>query len=493
MTNDKPTFYYVNAHAGSGKTYSAHQFISRQGGNFTIATQTNALSTQQQDDLLAEHGIKAKVISLQNSKAKTCTEQYVRHCKDLRTGTVLLNQKVAFQELEAARNQHLIVDEFPSLVERFTLNEDISATRSFIGDLIKAVPCEYEDVLEVIDTDDTAELAESGKKKEHSLKEHVVQVSERIHYPHYRVFVGKTNYINFGSGLPDDEGVSVDQDESKKRLVLYAFVQPSILKNYLSVTFMGANFPSQKLFLYWKDKVNWVEHPEIKGVRYDDFSHKAPLIDFMHMNEGNLVSWNHLSKNIGYENFKESVADVIAEKFPRKEYLVTLSAKDDWDWKDPNGTVISPNPVGLNAFQDHNIAVHLAPLRPSNMDFAVWKAVAGVSEAELMIAQACEMQYQFFTRTACRDGKDHSECEERLTFITIDLAVADYHREVFGVEKPSELLVVPALNGYVKPPRKTRSDKKPDDEKRAVKTARQRELRAEKRAANSTAAVEMTM
>ncbi|RDJ11647.1 hypothetical protein [Rhizobium grahamii] len=492
MTNDKPTFYFVNAHAGSGKTYSAHQFISRQGGNFTIATQTNELSTQQQNDLLTEHGINAKVISLQNSKAKTCTEQYVRHCKDLRESTVLINQKVALQELEAARNQHLIVDEFPSPVERFTLNEDISATRSFIGNLIKAVPCEFEDFLEVIDTADTAELAESGKKKEHSLKEHVVQISERIHSPHYRVFVSETNYIGFISGLPDEEGVSADHDESKKRLVLYAWLQPSILKTYRSVTFMGANFPNQKLFHYWKDKVNWVEHPEIKGVRYDDFSHKAPLIDFMHMNEGDLVSWNHLSKHIGYENFKESVADVIAAEFPNRKYLVTLSAKDDWSWNDSSGKVISPNPVGLNAFQDRSLAVHLAPLRPSNMDFAVWEAVAGVSAAELMISQACEMQYQFFTRTAARDGIDHTKCEDRLTFITIDLAIADYLREVFRVEKPSELLVVPALNGYVKPARKTRSDKKPDDVKLAAKSARQKQRRIEERAAKA-AAVEMTM
>ncbi|MGH0331038.1 hypothetical protein [Sinorhizobium meliloti] len=482
MSTDKPTFYYVDAHAGSGKTYSAHKYIASAGGFFTIATQTNDLSKQQHSDL-TELGIKARVISLENSKAKTCTEQYVRHCKDLRESTVLINQKVALQDLEPARNQHLIVDEFPSPVEKFTLNEGISATRSFIGNLIKAVPCEFPGFLEVIDTDDTAELAESGKSQDHSLKEHVVQVSERIHSRHYRVFIAEKNYINFGSGLPDEEGVSLDQDESKKRLVLYAWLQPSILMNYRSVTFMGANFPDQKLFHYWKDKVNWVEHPEIKGERYDDFSHKAPLMDFKHMNEGDLVSWSHLSNNIGYENFKESVADVIAHEFPDEKYLVTLSAKDDWYWKSPNGKVISPNPVGLNGFQDHHIAVHLAPLRPSNMDFAIWQAVAGVSPAELMVAQACEMQYQFFTRTASRDGKHHSECDKRLTFITIDLAVADYLREVFGVEKPSELLVVPALNGYVKPPRKTRSDKKPDDAKRAAKVARQRERRAQQRAA----------
>lgn len=199
LTTEKPTFYFVNAHAGSGKTFSAHQYIARHGGFFAIATQTNALSEQQFEDLAAL-GVKARVISLEKSKAKTCTEQYVRHCKDLRQSTVLINQKVALQYLEAARNQHLIVDEFPSPVEKFELNEGISATRSFIGNLIKAVPCEYEGVLEVIDTDDTAEIAESGKSKSNSLKEHVVQVCERVHSPHYRVFVKESNYVGFRSG-----------------------------------------------------------------------------------------------------------------------------------------------------------------------------------------------------------------------------------------------------------------------------------------------------
>ncbi|AWI60362.1 hypothetical protein [Sinorhizobium fredii] len=487
MNNHKPTFYYVNAHAGSGKTYSAHQYISLHGGFFTIATQTNDLSDQQAEDL-AELGIQARVIRLEKGVSKSCTERYVRHCKDLRESTAIINQKVAHQDIEAARNQHLIVDEFPSPVEKFTLNEGISATRSFIGNLIKAVPCEFPGFLEVIDTDDTAEIAESGKSQENSLKEHVVQICERIHSEHYRLFVADRNYINFNSGLPDDESVSDDQDESKKRLVLYAWVQPSILKNYRSVTFMGANFPDQKLFHYWKDKVNWVEHPEIKGERYDDFSHKAPLIDFRHMNEGDdLVSWSHLSNNIGYQNFVDSVADVVAREFPGEDHIVTTSAKDDASWKLSGGEKISPNPVGLNAFQDRHVAVHLAPLRPSNMDFAIWQAVAGVSPSELMIAQACEMQYQFFTRTASRDGKHHSECDKRLTFITIDLAVADYLREVFCVEKPSELLVIPALTEYVKPPRKTRSDKKSAEEKKASKTARQRERRAEERAAEAAA------
>ena len=268
-------------------------------------------------------------------------------------------------------------------------------------------------------------------------------------------------------------------------MVLYAWMQPSILKNYRSVTVMGANFQQSKLYHYWKDKVNWVRHPTIKGERYDDFSHKAPLIDFFHMSD-DLVSWSFL-RTIGYDHFANSVADVVAAKYPGAAHIVTLSAKSDVEWKLATGKAISPNPVGLNAFQDRHIGIHLAPLRPSNMDFAMWQAVAGVSPAELMIAQHCEMAYQFFTRTAVRNGKHHEECHERLVFIGLDLPTIDYLRDLFGVEKPSEFLEIPALCNFVKPPRKTRADKKPDDQKKAAKSARQKERRAEKKAAKEAA------
>ncbi|WP_421579745.1 hypothetical protein [Shinella sp. M31] len=492
MTIETPTFYKVSAHAGSGKTYSSHLSIKRNPGKYTIATQTNGLSEQQKDDL-AELGIKARVISLKNNKEKTCTEQYVRHCKDLRTSVAIVNQKVALQALyqtiadeqvSVTIDQHLIVDEFPSPVEKFVLNEGVSGTRAFLANLIVAEKCEYADYLEVIATDEMAAHAELGKQNS-TLHDHVIQICKLSVSKHHRVFVSKTNYENFSSGLSDEEGMSPDDENSKQRLTLYAWLQPSILSGYKSVTFMGANFEYQKLFYYWRDKVNWLPHPEIKGERYDDFAHKAPLIEFQHMNEDGITSWNYLYKKVGYDGFKESLAETIEKEYPGQKYLVTLSAKDDGYWSSPNGTVLSPNPVGINAFQDHHIGVHIAPLNPSDMDNKIWEAVAGVSKAQLMVSQAIEMQYQAFTRTAVRDGKRYKEGEKPkpLVFVTLDLALANVLREIFGVDKPSRLLVVPALTEYVKPKRKTRSDKKTDEEKRANKNEWQRKKRAAAKAA----------
>ena len=105
-----------------------------------------------------------------------------------------------------------------------------------------------------------------------------------------------------------------------------------------------------------------------------------------------------------------------------------------------------------------------------------------MTREQLIVAQAYEMQYQFLARTSVRDGKSTYESEE-LVFIVLDLPAADYLRSVFGVQKPSVKLNVPALSNYRKPARKTRSDEKPDDVKHAARMERQKQRRPEKRAA----------
>lgn len=395
----------------------------------------------------------------------------------------LINQNVALQDLKEAAHQNLIVDEFCSPVVKTLLTEDLTVTRDFIGKLIKAKPCEFPGWLEIYDTDDTAEIAEHGKTRASTIHPHTVELCKRIHSSHYRSFIAEKNYLNFRSGLPDEEGVSVNDDDSKRRMVIYSFIQPSILSRYKSVTFMGANFHHSKLFYYWKDKVNWLPHPSIQGVRYDDFAHKASLIDLFHLSE-DMLSWTHLSKRIGYENFTSSVEGVIEKHFPDAPHIVTMSAKGDGAWGLEKGEVISPNPVGLNAFQDRFLAIHLAPLIPSRSDNAIWEAVAGVTPAQLFVSQAIELLYQFLTRSAIRDGKHHSQMEQRLSFVGLDRTQMELVGKIFGCEKPSVLVDVPALTSFVQPTRKTRSDRKTAEEKLAAKMERQRQRRAEKKAAN---------
>jgi len=474
----KPTIFIVQAHAGSGKTHSAHQFIAANPDEFfTIATQTTELSEQQKRDL-KKLGVKAKVISLETTNH--CGAEYVRHCEDRRKSVALINQKVALQMYSCTAHQTLIIDEYFSPVEKFTLVEDHSASWETIRNLVsKAVKTEYPGYLEILPTDEVTEIADEGRRKQSSLASvpHIRDFCNRTDSLHYRVFVAEDNYKNFQSNVLNQEQEDDEGGRPNRKLTLYAWMQPSIVTAYKKVVAMGANFAHTKLSLYWGDKVNFVAHPSIKGKQYEDFSHKAEQITFRHLSEDD-VSMYRLEQ-IGYQKFADECAKVIEAAYPLNDYLVTLSAKKPFVWCGEDGEKISPNPMGLNSYQDdYHMAVHLAPLNPSFEDEEIWLAVAGVTSKHLMLSQAYEMQYQFFTRTSVRKKK----CPEELVFIALDRRSADAGRAVFGVQKHSELLPVLILTDYVKPPRKTRSDKKTTEEKRATKTASQKERRAKERA-----------
>ncbi|MDI7920708.1 hypothetical protein [Ferirhizobium litorale] len=480
----KQTIYFADGPAGSGKTYSLHKFIEKLNGFATIATQTNDLSEQQAKDL-ANLGIKSKVISLQ--RTKNCTKSYERHCEDMRGSVAIINQAVALQtfgthefvgeKLPLNAMQHLFIDEYFSPVQRFELKDQISGSHSSVAKLFKAKATEFPGVVELITSPEIAELAMYGNSRDSSFKEHVIDLCRMVNSPHYRCFLSTENYLRFQAALID-ENETADEKDARQRLTVWAWMLPSILEDYASVTLMGAHFAKSKINLAWRDKVNFVPHPEIKGVRYSDFSHKTDLITVRHISEDD-VSMYRLEK-IGYQNFVDEAAEVFEAAYPNGDYLVTLSAKDDYEWNGENGIQISPNPLGLNRFQHINMSIHLAPLNPSDADVWIWEAVCGVTKEELMTAQAYEMQYQTATRTSIRDGKKNSTKE--LVFAFLDRRSADHFRHSLGIKKPSELLRVPCLTDYQNQPRRTRSDKKSDDEKHLAKMARQRARRAEQAA-----------
>ncbi|OKP80774.1 hypothetical protein BTE77_00005 [Ensifer adhaerens] len=477
----KTTIFYADAHAGSGKTHSAHNYIKKLDGQATIATQTNLLSDQQCKDL-AKIGVKARVIS-GRTVSDFCTKQYVRHCADERDSVAIINQNLVKQLLEAATYRHLFVDEIFSPVEKCELVEEISASWEFISNLVSnAVETEFDGVLEILSTDNIKEIAEFGSSRKSSMTAlpHVREFCQWVDSEYRRVFVLADAHKNFQSNIQPKVGdkYAIRKKRKNRKLTLYAWLQPSVFGLLEHPpTLMGANFPATKLFLYWNSMVNFVPHPEIKGVRYDDFAHKSPHVDIRPCSETHL-SGRFLHEKVGYDNFCDSVADAYLAEYGDVPHLATLNANQDFNWKLKNGTELPANPMGLNDFMDRYHAIHLATLYPSNEDCAMWKAVAGVTKEQLVIAQAYEMMYQFLTRSAIRDGADGSE--EPLVFIVLDRQAADYLCEVFGVAKSGKLFNVPALTNYTKPKRKTRSDKKPlsVDERKERAKIQKRESRA---------------
>lgn len=471
--------YFVNSHAGAGKTHAVHDFICRNKEKyFAIATQTNKLSSQQCADLNAL-GRDAHVISLQEEKTN-CTKRFNRACRDYPHIVQIVNQGVALQSLDSTHEHHLIVDEYPSPVEKIKIREDLEIGQRTYSEIFCTMRGMKQDgYVELTSNSAVAEIAGDSAKSVSMLKnlDGLRRVCRYIESPHWQVIIEKEAFERLASY----RGSQQSGEGKFFALKIYAVLLPTVLANYASVTFTGANFYRSKLFYCWRSMVDFEPHPEIRASRYEDFSHKEGKIKVYHLSEAP-VSMARLER-IGYKSVIASIAKIVEATYPSRSYIYTLNAKAGDIWPGANGTRVSPNPMGLNEYMQVNMAVHAATLNPGKDDVAFWRTFFDVSEHELMEAQAYEMQYQFVTRTSIRDGKPASQSEE-VVLIVLDRRSADALCAVLGVEKPSCELYIPALSSQQKAPRKTRSDKKPPkslEQQRADDAERQRRYRATKR------------
>lgn len=459
----KPTIYYVDALPGAGKTHSLHRYLKTLNEPAIIATPTNLLSFEQQNDLAAI-GVKSKVIS-QECGHENCTQSLVKHCVDKRDSIAIINHNVAKLALEATAGHHLFIDEFFSPVEKFVLKEKVKTAREFVVSIIKkSRASQYEGFIELLLTEAVEDIVENGMSHDSSFQAlpHLREIARRISSEDYLVLVSKAEYQNFVANIEENN------DEEDGILNIYAWLQPSALRHNKTTTFLGANFFQLKLYHAWKDLVNFVPHPSIKGERYDDFSHKAANITFRHILDQD-VSMSGLEK-VGYQKFVDATAGVFLSEYGAIDHLVTLSAKSSFTWSLNNSEMVPPNPVGLNAFMDRHVCLHLAPLNPSKLDERIWNAVAGVSPQELHIAQSCEMVFQMLTRSSVRD---HGSEPEELVFIVLDLRTANHLRKLFGVTKPSTRMEVRALDPIIRNKKKIK-DMTPEERKQDQRERTQR-------------------
>lgn len=470
----KPTIYYVDALPGAGKTYSLHQYIKTLNEPAIIATPTNPLSEQQHADLAAI-GVKSTVISRERGHV-SCTQSLVKHCNDKRESVAIINHNVAKLSLEATAGQNLFIDEFFSPVDKIELKEKVRTTREFISSIIKkARKTKYEGFVELVATEEVLDIVANGASSVSSIAAlpHIRELCEQIFSEHYQVLVSETDYKNFCTNI---DNLDAKKDKDDGILNVYAWLQPSALLNNKTVTFMGANFFQSKLYHAWKDVVNFVPHPSIKGERYEDFSHKAANITFRHILEQDVSMWGleKIAPNkTGYQKFVDATAVVFQAEYGDVPHLVTVSKKYPEKWPLDNSEFVPANPVGLNAFIDRHVCLHLAPLNPSKLEERMWKAVTGISKAELHVAQSCEMVFQMLTRSSVRN---YGSQPEELVFIVLDLRTAIYLSNLFGVTKPSVHMEVRALDPIIRKNKKIK-DMTPD-EKRAYDKEKQTSRRA---------------
>ena len=145
----------------------------------------------------------------------------------------------------------------------------------------KSRASQYEGFIELVLTEAVEDIVENGMSHDSSFQAlpHLREIARRISSEDYLVLVSKAEYQNFVANIEENN------DEEDGILNIYAWLQPSALRHNKTTTFLGANFFQLKLYHAWKDLVNFVPHPSIKGERYDDFSHEAANMTFSHIHD----------------------------------------------------------------------------------------------------------------------------------------------------------------------------------------------------------------
>ncbi|KQY31838.1 hypothetical protein ASD32_04420 [Rhizobium sp. Root483D2] len=148
---------------------------------------------------------------------------------------------------------------------------------------------------------------------------------------------------------------------------------------------------------------------------------------------------------------------MIAKMFPNKRHIFTMNnpesvkidgkwvEQDDYRWslentsnpEDKTSLRVSPDPRGWNGLADYDMAIHMAALNYTPMDFHFFDDFLTISRDEAVRSMTFERIYQFLGRTSLRDyDRVYGEGEE-LTLIVFDRQTAMRMQAMIGCGEPT--------------------------------------------------------
>jgi hypothetical protein len=438
--------YYVDGPVGSRKTGSMYKFVAAcPNARFTIGTPTNSMTDQIAGGLEANN---VTCLPIHRDNDTNDEGSAKRYRTALKNGAriVVLNHDVALKlaldkmdcdhiknpDLFAADNYrdiHLIVDEIFSVYKRFTL-KGMTLSHGWVSRYFNTLkPSEdagfYHLTLNghgmAAWVNGFLEEQQPLSKKQRAIFDHVVN-------KHYRVAVSIADFDELNKG-------------ARTSLSFYVTVRPEVLKQYKTVTIIGANFKKSMLYKMWRHEVNFQPHPYIKA-EYDDFSHKREAG----------VTINHYffceptySKSrlalIGFENvFDKAAAAIEAVLPPETPYIFAVNNPENegdepYRWiTEESGFAhrLSANPRGQNGHKDKHASAFLAAVNFSNIDTAYLETAFCISPREAREAMTYENISQFHGRTSIRI----MEATDDLYFFSPDFESAMAMQAEFGGEEP---------------------------------------------------------
>ncbi|MDX0370624.1 hypothetical protein GOC23_23925 [Sinorhizobium meliloti] len=502
--HNKKTIQSVSGNIGSRKTLTTLQWyddlVAKNMGcpvPVTIATPTNGLSKQYRDLIETHYGFPCMVIS-QDEGFRSASEEYARQCDAGYEGVLIVNHSIALNTKANTANRLLIMDEVWSPIQtihiKFQSPEDLQKLA------VKETP-DVGGYYELVHSDVTDDMVEDAKDYEGSdftqFGKKAQELGKFVIDEHYRVTIDKESLDKAVSGE------SFKKSKTGKVILQFTvFMHSSIIGGYKDALIISAEFDKTLLGMMWAKDVNFQPNEWIESkLDHDYLNRRAPSVILHHSPVKNLSK--HFFKRIGDNNrdtgnqtFLDMVVDCLGSMFPGKSHIFCSNESDSgkpYDWKlecpcrgkdekcqcEGFGKRVIVNPHGWNHLQGYDMGVFMAGINFDPDTIERLYAFYGITESQAKEALCYQMVLQFLGRTSLRN----KDSDKPIVLIAPDEGAAAYIQRILNCA-PSEALPI----DFGKRPRKTRSDKLSDDERKEREKLKKRAQRAKK-----AAAAEMTI
>lgn len=429
--------HFVNALAGSGKTYAAIRHAHRlaQQGHKVLFVQPSVTLIQQ---TLADFLTLSPTISIKAlyghgphgaGTSPNVVGDIVQHCRAAGPqGEVLIITHAAFLRVPYFHRPdrwHLLIDEIPqadwceelNLAETHHLITDCISTRvdqsGLVGPRYTRLDAKNQTQLQAM-------LAnENGDEVWDRFKGFLGKLLS----PHWRTYVLDNQFCDLTNGIGD-----------RRSLWAFGVLSPSLVKGFKSATVMGACFTDSTLFHLWSAQhVEFRPHQRLsRNLRYACHANGS-LLTIRYAAE---EDWSKTFRDKAFtmetasEGQPRTVLDRVVQSigttFPETPF-VWMGNKDLSDNLFTGQALRLPNsPHGLNCFQNvHNVAV-LSALNPPPAHFAFLEST-GLNGTEVRRACYWQAVYQAVMRISVRNPGDQT----RKTAIVMDRATADWLADLF--------------------------------------------------------------
>lgn len=433
---------FVSAPVGSGKTYSLIDYVcsSPADQKFVIGTPNTTLSMETAAKFTAKN---VTVIQIDSRDGANCKDELIKALEADVAKVIIANRDVILKlDRKHFGTREIVFDEIMNPYERIDLS-GIVISKASVKTYYRTKPSpENPEFLDCFITAEGIDLLAkyrgeqvftlNAKDTEDEDRSPLIRILEKMANNHYRVVIEASANANF-----------IDGDG--KKLSFFTLAKPTILDGYHSCTIMGANFEDSLLFLMWQHLLDFQPHPVIKG-DYQDFRHKAKKVKLFYFSNMNCTKYLMEEKlEIGVQGFLDRAAEAVLERFGAVDHIFCVNNATDeagrklppYTWKleervdgEPGkGKRVSPDPNGINSLQDRHMAIHMAALNFSPMDFRFFEKFLGIDPAEAVQAMTMERIAQFVGRTSIRDRFNE---DDDVTIIVFDLRSAEYLQKLIG-------------------------------------------------------------